>query len=206
MSEFAKDDKQEVKKRKIPRKRKIAVIVLITVVLIATVYFGPKIFYPDAGTINTISESSLKEVIEINDLSTLDYTYNGIVTVKDEESEEDKYHVAYEGKVTAGIDITKVDVRVDEEKKEIVITLPDVAVQAVHIDMGTLDYIFVKKKYETETVSQEAYKACVSDLESKSKKETMLLSMARENAISAMSALIEPWVNQIDKEYKVVIK
>ena len=72
--------------------------------------------------------------------------------------------------------------------------------------METMNFIFEKKKYETETVSQEAYAACKEDLEKRVKEEQSLLSMAKENATEAVKALIEPWVQQVDKEYTVEIK
>ena len=33
-----------------------------------------------------------------------------------------------------------------------------------------------------------------------------ITELAKENAISAISGLIEPWVNQVDDKYTVIIK
>ena len=145
-------------------------------------------------------------MIELNDLSTLEYTYNAITEVYDESGKTLKYHVAYCGTVTAGIDITKIEIDVDQEAKRILITLPNAKVQSVNVDMGTLEFIFSKKKYETETISQEAYKASLEDLENRTKEENNLLFMAKDNAVGAVEALIAPWVKQIDDEYMVEVK
>ncbi len=43
-----------------------------------------------------------------------------------------------------------------------------------------------RRKYETETVSQEAYAACKADLEQKAAGEQSLLAMAKDNAKEAV--------------------
>lgn len=164
------------------------------------------VFRSNDSRVTTVTESSLEKVLEISDLSTLDYTYNSIVDVMDEDGKTMKYHVAYEGVVTAGIDFENVDVSVDEETKIITITLPEAVVQNVEIDMGTLEYIFEEKKYETETVSQEAYKVCRADLEKKAMEEGNLLAIAKDNAVDTVNALMTPWIEQLHEEYQVEVK
>ena len=156
--------------------------------------------------VTTITKSSLEKVLEISDLETLDYTYNSIVDVMDEDGETAKYHVAYEGVVTAGINFEKIGISVEDETKTVVITVPEAEIQNVYVDMGTMEYIFEKNRYETETVSQEAYHFCCEDLEKKAKEETSLLTIARDNAVEAVNALISPWVEQMDEEYHVEVR
>ena len=74
------------------------------------------------------------------------------------------------------------------------------------VQQESMDFIFMKDKYETETVSTEAYAACVSDLETKVLEETVFFDMARENAISSIEALVCPWLEQLDEEYDISIK
>ena len=69
-----------------------------------------------------------------------------------------------------------------------------------------MDYIFENKKYETETISQEAYEMCRADLAERAAKEKDLLALAQENAVTAVEALVNPWVQQLDEEYKVTIQ
>ena len=75
----------------------------------------------------TISEASLEKVIEINELATVDYTYNAIATAYAEDNETVKYNVAYEGVVNAGIDFKQIDIQLNAEENIIKITLPSVA-------------------------------------------------------------------------------
>ncbi len=160
----------------------------------------------EEGKLTTISESSLQKIIEINELSTVDYTYNATVSKTKEDSSEIMYHVAYEGTVTAGIDFHEISFDLNEEEKIITITIPDVEIHNISVNMGTMDYIFTKDKYETETISQEAYKLCKADLKKRIEDEELLKKTARENAISSVEALFKPWIETVDKQYKVVIK
>ena len=169
---------------------KITVPFLIIVVVLGIWFL---VSSRNEGRVTTITQSSLEKMLETNDLSTLEYTYNGITTVYTQDGKTPKYYVAYEGVVTAGIDITKINVHTDQDKKVITITIPDPSVHE-------------KKKYETETVSQEAYKKSMKDLKNKAEKEEQLLSMAKENAVSSIKALIEPWVKQLDDGYTVEVK
>ena len=160
----------------------------------------------EEGTVTTISKASLEKVFEISELSTVDYSYNAVARAYEEDGVTPKYYVAYEGTVTAGIDFSKIMIDIDEDTKIITITLPESEIQNTMVDFGSMDYIFENKKYETETVSQEAYELCKTDLARRVAKENDLMTLAKENAVTAVEALVDPWVQQIDGEYKVNIK
>ena len=176
----------------------VAIVVLLAGWLISTT--------GEDGKLTTISESSLQKIIEINELSTVDYTYNATVTKTKDDSSEIMYHVAYEGTVTAGIDFHEIDFDLNEDEKIITITIPEIEIHNISVNMGTMDYIFTKDKYETETISQEAYKLCKADLKKRIEDEDLLKKTAKENAISSVEALFKPWIETVDKEYQVVIK
>lgn len=160
----------------------------------------------EEGTVTTISKASLEKVFEISELSTVDYSYNAVARAYEEDGVTPKYYVAYEGTVTAGIDFSKIMIDIDEDTKIITITLPESEIQNTTVDFGSMDYIFENKKYETETVSQEAYELCKTDLARRAAKENDLMTLAKENAVTEVEALVDPWVQQIDGEYKVNIK
>lgn len=160
----------------------------------------------EEGKVTTISKSSLEEVLEISELSTVDYAYNAVARAYEEDGETPKYYVAYDGTVTAGIDFSKIVIDIDEDTKMITLTLPESEIQNTTVDFGSMDYIFENKKYETETISQEAYELCRADLAERAAKEKDLLALAQENAVTAVEALVNPWVQQLDEEYKVTIQ
>ena len=160
----------------------------------------------EEGKVSTISEASLEKVFDISELSTADYTYNAIAKAYDEDGATVKYYVAYEGKVKAGIDFGKIKYDINEEEKIIHITIPEVEFTEKTVSPGTLEYIFKNKKSETENVYQEAFELCKQDLAERTDKEEELLQLAKENAVAVVEALVTPWVEQIDDEYKVVIQ
>ncbi len=185
--------------------RLLIVVIILAIIVVIIFYMKTAVFRDKDGQVTTISKSSLERIIEIGELSTVDYTYNAIAKVYDEEGSTIKYYVAYEGTVTAGIDFEKISIKVDEEQKKVRIIIPDVEIHNVNVDMGTMEYIFTKNKYETETISQEAYKICKQDLQSRVKEERDLYGMAKENAIASVRALFLPWIEQMDKGYTVEV-
>ena len=191
----------EVKKNKKPK-----IILGIVILIVLIIGFKPGgVFHSSQNKVSTVSKSSLEKVLETSQLTTLQYTYNAIAEVKKEFFDTIKYHVAYEGTVQAGIDFEDIDIDINEEKKLITITLPEVSIQNVIVSAESMEYIFNDDKYESETVASEAYSACVKDLQTRAEKEVQLLQMAKDNARDAVQALIEPWVKQVDEEYTIKI-
>ena len=165
----------------------IAGLVVFLIAILALVVFSPK------GGTTFSAESSLKEVLEIADFSTAEYTYNSIKEVKNDKNET-KYHVAYKGTVKVGVNFEKI--QIVETKDTITIIIPGVEIQDVSIDTN-LDYIFTKDKYNTETIYAEAYNKCVEDLNEKAKTNQALLSTARESAADTIKALLRPFESQL---------
>lgn len=149
----------------------------------------------------TISEASLKEIISASDLSTVEYTYNSIVTISNEK--EEKYHVAYDGIVKAGFDFNQITVTDNQKEKKIIITIPEIKIISAVVNDQSLEFIFLKDKYDTETTYQEAYRESINDLKIKAEQNNDIKIIARENAIMTMKALIKPWEEQLPEGYTV---
>lgn len=177
--------------------RKLITSAIIGIVVIAVL---SSILFAKERNVKTVAESSLKEVVEVCELSTVEFIYNSTVTVKDEEN-KDKYHVAYEGVVNAGFDFNKITTEMDKENKKIVIVIPKIKINSVNINDETLDFIFVKDKYDTETTFQEAYKVSYEDLEKKAETNQTVKKMAYENAVDTMKAIIIPLESKLPKGY-----
>lgn len=156
---------------------------------------------------NIITKANLEKMINVSDLSTYEAVYNGIARVPDkEESKDIDYYVSYEAKVKAGIDFEKVQLNVDEKEKKILVSVPDIKTTDINVDITTLDFIFENKKAETETVTQEAYKAAIKDVKKEITDKDAIYTLARENAKNVVKALIQPFTGQIDPEYELEIK
>ena len=129
-------------KTKIPIK--IIIIAVVAIVAIAVgVLMLVGISAPGLGrgSVKTMTESSLQQVLQISELQTVDYTYNAIAKAPTEDGMAIKYYVAYEGNVKAGIDFSKIEVNVDEENKTITISVPKVEIQGCSVNAGKLDFI-----------------------------------------------------------------
>ena len=188
--------------RSVKRKIKVLLVLLLIAALIFCILFTLFKLLPNSeGRIDVVSKHNVVETIKKSDLSTVKYTYNAVVTVKDKKGKDDAYYVAYKGIIKAGIDLDKVKVKVDKENKEISITLPDAKITERYVEEGGLDYIFKKKKYETEKVYADALKACQKDLKKESKRDG-ILEKANEESEDQIRALIEPWAEGYNLEIK----
>lgn len=180
-------------------------IILLLLLVIGAMFAFRFVKWNEEQAVTIVSEASLREVLEISELSTVDYTYNAIARVYDDDNEDIIYYVAYEGKVAAGINFDEIEIDVNEEEKTVTINIPEVQILEVNVDTGTLEYIFTKDKYETETISAEALEYCREDLLQKATQEEKLLELARENSVTSVKALFMPWIEQLDNEYTVSI-
>ena len=80
--------------------------------------FVEKNIIGEEGKVTTISEAQIRDVFEISELQIADYIYNAVTDVCDNDGKL-KYHVAYEGTVTAGIDFNAIKISVDDEKRRL---------------------------------------------------------------------------------------
>ena len=199
------EEKENPKSKRIKFKH-IAVLFVIIAVIITALMIKIKIFNKKSEP-TIISKATLEKVINVSDLSTFEAIYNGVAAVENEEKPENiDYYVSYEAKVKAGIDFALVEVEVNEAEKIITVTLPEVKITDVDVDIASLDYIFMNNKANTETVSAQAYKKCIKDVTKESNSTDEIYESARQNARNIVEALISPFVEQLDSEYKLEIK
>ena len=199
------EEKENPKSKRIKFKH-ITVLFVIIAVIITALMIKIKIFNKKSDP-TIISKATLEKVINVSDLSTFEAIYNGVAAVANEENPENiDYYVSYEAKVKAGIDFELVEVEVNETDKVITVTLPEVKITDVDVDIASLDYIFMNNKANTQTVSEQAYKKCIKDVTKESNSTDEIYESARQNARNIVEALISPFVEQLDSEYKLEIK
>lgn len=138
-----------------------------------------------------ITEAKLTEAINISELYTAQFTYNGIAEIyKDDSSEKVKCYVRYNSKVKAGIDVSQVSWVIDEEKKTVKPVLPEIKISASVVDEDTLSFIPANTKTEIKTVLI----ACKEDADREAKESKELLESAKDNLKSIIEALTYPLV------------
>lgn len=173
----------------------IAVIFIVVVALVAT-----KIFKKEEPVKEVITVSTLEKIVEVSNLSTFKVVYNGVAHA------EDKYYVSYEATVDAGIDFEKIEITVDNEAKKVTVKLPQAEILDTYVDIASLDYIFIDKKANTETVSEEAFKLCKYDVKHESENQEAIIELAQQNAENVVIALVKPFVDQVDPDYEIVVE
>lgn len=180
--------------------------ITITIVLISILVFVPEMISKANRKPEIVTVSTLEKIISTSELSTFQAVYNGIAEVMNEKKPDElDYYVSYEATVYAGFDLESVKLSLDEETKKINLTIPKIEVIDVNVDIASLDYIFLNNKANTSTVSAQAYKACKADAINESKEQTAILDLAKQNAENIMKALINPFISQLDSEYKLEI-
>lgn len=187
-------------------------VVLLLVGLIAILLVAGGIFLgtrlkSDDRTPNVFTKATLMKIIDISELSTSTSIYNGIAKVMNEKkAEKVDYYVSYEAKVSAGIDFKKVEVEVDNDEKEIEIKIPQPIITNIDVDVASMEFIFVDKRANKSTVTEAALKACEQDVTVESKEQTAILELAQQNAVNVVTALVKPFVEQLDEEYTLTIE
>ena len=190
-------------------KRKIVTLVIaaVTMILVVALVLIVALNFGKEKEKEIISSATLKEIIEISELSTFEAVYNGVAKVMNEKKvDEIDYYVSYEATVKAGIDFEQIEIDVDNEKKEIVVKMPEIQLNDVDVDIASLDYIFVNEKANNEMVTKNAYEACKADVNNECTQEDAIYELAKQNAKNVVEALIKPFVNQMDAEYVLVIE
>lgn len=199
---FDKNKLFEKIKSFITKRKKVLIAILVIIIVILAYEFICSLQEKEA-TITT--KSSLEKILEISELSTIEYTYNAIATKYKDNIKEDKnieYHVSYEGIVTVGIDFNEIKIEPNEKEKKIIITIPEIEKHDISVNIGTMEYMYIKNTDEKDSISQEAYSVCKEDLKERISKEKSLDKNARENAISAIEALFKPWSETYVIEFK----
>lgn len=157
----------------------------------------------------TTVTSHLEKTLELSDLETAQIFYNAVAAKTDETGENIQYYAAYEGMIKAGIDFSGIHIvpETEGETTTITVTLPSAEILEYTVNPGTIEYIFLDKKAETESVAAEAYKICLEDLKNRASEDMeRLLTAAYENAKNAVEGLSRPWLEQMGQGYNLVIK
>lgn len=156
----------------------------------------------------SISNTVIFEKIRsVSDLSTLQTLYSGVARVTNpQDFHEVLYYIAYEADIYAGIDFNDITVSLDEDSKTLTVTLPESRITSFEVDINSLDYIFLNTKYNISGVSGDAYQECYNDIAAKSLDLVAVRELAHDNAQNVIRAMTLPFLDEIGKEYRLVIQ
>ena len=201
------EEQQQTLNQKRPFEIRMAVLGAIGVVVVLGVFLWTSYVKKKTEKAEVVTVSTLQKIINVSQLSTFTAVYNGIAKVMNENKpEEIDYYVSYEAKINAGIDFEKVEIELDEKTKIIYLTIPEVYITDINVDIGSMDFIFYNEDANKSTISQAAYKACEADVQQESKKQESILELARQNAENILTALIDPILEQMSPEFSLVVE
>ncbi|MBP3368490.1 MAG: DUF4230 domain-containing protein [Clostridia bacterium] len=189
-------------------KGKLAIVAIAAAVIVgAIIIFVVSSSSGRSNEATVVNVATIEKIINVSELSTYTAVYNGVAEVMNEKKpDKTDYYVAYEASVDAGFDFSKIEITVYKENKLIRIKLPEIYITDVSVAFESMDFMWVNDKANTSTVSEQAYKMCIADVENESKKMTALLDLARQNAIKTIEALTKPITEQAGSEYTLVIE
>lgn len=213
------DERTEQKKKertKIEKKtitKRVILICCIAIAAFLTIFITKQKFFNQDQQPEIITESQLYKIVNVSELSTYQCVYNDICNVKDStDKSKTLYHVSYEARVNAGIDFSNIKIKLENRtanEKAIKITIPQVGITDVNVDITSLDYMWEESDAETETVSEEAYRKCIEDVTKKANSEKQIYDLAQQNAENMIKALVKPFIEDVnsgDTKYSLEIE
>ncbi len=134
--------------------------------------------------------SQLFDALEIDELSTSSFIYNGVAEIYDESGEKLLYSALYHATVKAGIQMQDIDFVVDTKGKTVQVVLPEITIQNVSVDPSYIDFLPDKSKIDLPTVLT----TCREDVQREAMESGKLISTAEENLKNVIEALTLPLI------------
>lgn len=115
-------------------KKMIPILLLVVIAVITIGLFGPGAIKKISGD-NVITSSQLEKAIDISQLSTAEFVYNGVAEkFKENKPEEIECYIAYNANVKVGIQMEDVRFDIDTEAKTVTPILPTIEINSVTLD------------------------------------------------------------------------
>lgn len=170
-------------------KKKVTVtMVIIVLVVVVVSLFGPTVINK-IGKDNVITSSKLEKAIDISELSTAEFVYNGVAEkYKDDKTEEAECYVAYNANVKVGIQMEDVKFEIDEEKKTVTPVLPEITVNIATIDEEEISYM----PKNPDISLKEVITLCKEDAMNEANNSDKLNQTAEDNLRAVIEALLSP--------------
>lgn len=180
-------------------------VLLIVAGAIGGTIFGVSKYIHDRFTKKPIITSSMlaSKLEDASDLTTAEMTYNGLIHYDDGGIPiltQKKYSMVYEATLEAGIDLSKVEIDVKEDK--VTVTLPEVVVEDPVVDMDSIDFYdesFAIFNWDDKRDGIDAVKEAKKDCKNHAD-ITGLKGKAYENAKQVVRKLLEELIGERELE------
>ena len=127
---------------KVPIKVKAAIAAVL--VLAAVVFLGVVLLLLlDREDSQYVTVTTLKEAIDVGELTAIDYTYKGIAEKKSALFwiETVDYRIKYEARIRVSYDMSAIEPEVDEGEKVVIVYLPDAVIEEPIVDGSKLGFL-----------------------------------------------------------------
>ncbi len=151
------------------------------------------------GETTIITTSTLTDAIDIAELSTGEFTYNGIAEYKKENSDKVACRIRYKAKVKASVNMEEIDFVIDEENKTITPVLPEITLEPILDEQN--GFSFMPDNYNGLNIG-EVREVCEKDVMEEASQTSELRNTAEENLKDTIQALTYPIINS--KGYTLV--
>ena len=172
------NDSADYQKKKRCLLRTIALLLLIVAFMLVMTGCGKK---------NQLTTSTLTKALEIDELSTAQFIYNGIAEYTDEQKH---VYIKYNASARAGIHISDIKIRVDSENKIVLITLPQIEITDILVDAESFDYMPSNPGLDIRDVMT----TCRADIRDEAGYSQRLYDAARENLRTWIELVLKPLV------------
>lgn len=170
------------------KKKIIPMAMLVVIIVVAAGLFGPAI-RNKMDKKNIITSSQLEKAIDISQLSTAEFVYNGIAEKHDEDHPEKvDCYIAYNANVKVGIQMDEVKFDINEQEKTVKPTLPEIMVNIATLDEESISYI----PKNPDITLKEIIILCKEDAMKEANSSKKLYQTAEENLKSVIEALLSP--------------
>lgn len=174
---------------------------------------GWLVLMPSCGKKEPLPQPDLTRMKAICQLSVMDCYYHNVVKFRQEDASQflwltwDKYFwIEYDGVVTLGIDISQLDMDMDD--KRVKITLPPAEVQKCRVNEETLtpDSFIVAKNSAKITAEDErlAFERAQADMEAAAAGDRALLAQAQQRAQQLLEDYIRNFETLTGEHYEIV--
>ena len=161
---------------------------LVLAVLVVGSLFGPNVMNK-IGKENVCTSSQLEKAIDISQLSTAEFVYNGIAEKYDDDKPEKvECYIAYHADVKVGIQMEDVEFEIDEANKTVTPILPEISVNIAALDENEISYI----PKNPDIPLKEIIVLCKEDAVREANDSKKLYQTAEENLKAVIEALVSP--------------
>lgn len=147
-----------------------------------------------------LTRAELISALPVSELSSLECVRNGIAEI---EKGQENYHIRYEAKVKLGADFQKIDIQIDEKKKTVIFTAPEVSVIDIIINPSSLSFI---PSNSTRIEMDEILEACENDVAEEIEYDNTLFTTAQDNFMSIIEGFLRPLITDKDFSFSWYIE